>query len=262
MSFDGGKNGDGVYQAIINQMPPHRRYVELFLGSGAILRKKRPAQTNLAVEIDPATLGAVKPELSSVLGLTVFNECALQWLRGDWGRIAAAPDTLIYADPPYLLSTRSCQRDLYRHEFGSEADHRALLGLLDRIDAMVILSGYASSLYSEFLTAPKWRTVKFIAGSRGGPREEILWCNFPAATELHDYAFLGKDFTDRQRIARKIHRWKMKLKNLPALERHAILASLALGHKTENTPMSGQRRGSSKSRKSNPDAKILAIHGA
>lgn len=31
-SYPGGKSGAGVYQAIINQLPPHSTYVELFLG--------------------------------------------------------------------------------------------------------------------------------------------------------------------------------------------------------------------------------------
>ena len=43
VSYAGGKDGAGVYQAIINQMPEHRIYVELFLGMGAALRHKRPA---------------------------------------------------------------------------------------------------------------------------------------------------------------------------------------------------------------------------
>ena len=43
MSYPGGKNGAGVYQAIINQMPPHQTYIEGFLGSGAVLRMKKPA---------------------------------------------------------------------------------------------------------------------------------------------------------------------------------------------------------------------------
>jgi len=233
VSFDGGKNGDGVYQAIINQMPPHKRYVELFLGSGAIMRRKRPAETNLAVEIDPVTFAAAKTELSSLPALTMFNECALKWLRSNWGLTSSTPDTLIYADPPYLQSTRSCQRDLYRYEFGLEWQHTSLLYTLDIMAAKVILSGYASSLYSEFFESsknadgtPKWRTVKFIAGSRGGPREEVLWCNFPDPIELHDYAYLGRDFTDRQRIARKVKRFTAKLANLPPLERNAILASI------------------------------------
>jgi hypothetical protein len=43
MVYAGGKNGAGVYQTIINLMPPHDVYIEPFLGGGAIMRQKRPA---------------------------------------------------------------------------------------------------------------------------------------------------------------------------------------------------------------------------
>lgn len=53
MIYPGGKNGYGMYQKIINQIPRHDKYIELFLGSGSILRHKRPAQQNTGVDIDP-----------------------------------------------------------------------------------------------------------------------------------------------------------------------------------------------------------------
>jgi hypothetical protein len=52
VSYPGGKNGSGVYQAIINRMPPHQVYIEPFLGGGAILRLKRPAALNIGVDLD------------------------------------------------------------------------------------------------------------------------------------------------------------------------------------------------------------------
>ena len=57
MEHPGGKNGAGVYQRIINLMPPHRVYIEPFLGGGAIMRLKRPAELNIGVEIDDEVLG-------------------------------------------------------------------------------------------------------------------------------------------------------------------------------------------------------------
>ena len=46
MTYPGGKNGAGEYQRIINHMPPHKTYIEAFLGSGAVMRHKRLAQRN------------------------------------------------------------------------------------------------------------------------------------------------------------------------------------------------------------------------
>jgi DNA adenine methylase len=34
MGYPGGKSGAGVYQTIINLMPPHTVYIEPFLGGG------------------------------------------------------------------------------------------------------------------------------------------------------------------------------------------------------------------------------------
>ena len=56
MVYPGGKNGSGVYQTIINLMPPHEVYIEPFLGSGAILRMKRPALRNIGMDRDPDAL--------------------------------------------------------------------------------------------------------------------------------------------------------------------------------------------------------------
>jgi DNA adenine methylase len=53
MVYPGGKNGAGVYQTIINLMPPHDVYIEPFLGGGAIMRQKRPALLNIGLDLEP-----------------------------------------------------------------------------------------------------------------------------------------------------------------------------------------------------------------
>lgn len=51
MKYPGGKNAAGTFQKIINIIPPHKTYIELFLGSGAIMRLKRPAETNIGCDL-------------------------------------------------------------------------------------------------------------------------------------------------------------------------------------------------------------------
>jgi hypothetical protein len=57
MGYPGGKNGSGVFQRIISLMPPHRVYIEPFLGGGAIWRAKRPAELNIGIELDAEVMG-------------------------------------------------------------------------------------------------------------------------------------------------------------------------------------------------------------
>jgi D12 class N6 adenine-specific DNA methyltransferase len=66
VSYPGGKNGAGVYQTIINQIPPHRVYIEAFAGSGAVLRHKRPAQISYAIDRDPAVVAALTSTIGGV----------------------------------------------------------------------------------------------------------------------------------------------------------------------------------------------------
>lgn len=59
MTYPGGKNGAGVFQRIISHMPPHRVYLEPFVGGGAVLRLKRPAALSLACDLSGVALAAL-----------------------------------------------------------------------------------------------------------------------------------------------------------------------------------------------------------
>lgn len=215
MNYDGGKNGAGVWQTIINEMPPHHRYFEGFLGSAAVMRRKRPAVINIGVEIDPVTIAAVKPFLSPVHDVVEAN--FIEWLP----TVKIFADDLIYCDPPYLKHVRTSQRPLYRKEFWTVDEHTQLLQLAKSSPAMWIISGYWSELYVDMLKG--WRSLTYQAQTRAGMRTEWLWCNFPAPVALHDYAVVGSDKTERQRIKRKIGRWRTKLLKMSTLERGAVL---------------------------------------
>lgn len=61
MNYPGGKNAPGVYQRIVNLIPPHDVYVEPFLGSGAVMRLKRPARVNIGLDLELAALDLAMP---------------------------------------------------------------------------------------------------------------------------------------------------------------------------------------------------------
>jgi hypothetical protein len=218
-TYPGGKNGSGVYQAIINLMPPHKIYVEPFLGNGAIMRLKRPAIASIGIDSDTNVVANWKG--NEVPRLTLLNLDALNYLVG----FPPTPDSLIYCDPPYLMSTRSCKRPIYRHEFSDEAQHTELLTLIKRLNCMVMISGYYSDLYARELAG--WRIATFQAQTRGGTSAtEWVWMNFPEPLELHDYRYLGGNFRQRERIKRKQNRWRARLLRMNSTERYSMLATL------------------------------------
>ena len=87
-------------------------------------------------------------------------------------------EVLIYADPPYVLSTRRKRRQ-YKHEM-SDADHVDLLDALDTHPGPVLLSGYDHLLYNDRLHNWERRTCRAMAEG-GRAREEVLWLNPVAA---------------------------------------------------------------------------------
>lgn len=87
----------------------------------------------------------------------------------------------IYADPPYLGSTRAAN---YRMEMLEDDLHVKLARALNDCKASVVLSGYASPLYEE-LFAGWYRTeLKAPTALSGKAAEnEVLWSNVPLGTQ-------------------------------------------------------------------------------
>lgn len=219
-TYDGGKNQAGVWQRIISLMPAHALYVEPFLGSGAIIRRKRPAAVNVGIDIDPEVI-ATYDWLRVDDRFQIFVDDALSWLEQKTFDSTA----LIYLDPPYLMSTRSDQRDLYRHEFATPEQHDRLLSFATLTPAKIMISGYESRLYESRLSS--WQRRSWLVIKRNGkPATEVVWFNYPQPEELHDYRFIGRDFHDRTRIWRKLRRWQNKLSRLPPIERNAIICGI------------------------------------
>src|SRR6185436_1144497 len=134
MTYPGGKNGSGVPQKLINLMAPHDVYIEGCLGSGVIMKLKRPARSSVGIDLDDQVISGWHGEVPN---LTLLNADIISYLAN----ANVSGDTLIYLDPPYLRSTRSCQRPIYRHEF-TDQQHLELLGVIKRLPCMVMISGY------------------------------------------------------------------------------------------------------------------------
>ena len=84
-----------------------------------------------------------------------------------------ASNVLIYADPPYPLSTRKGR--MYHCEM-NDNDHVELLNALDDHPGPVLLSGYSCPLYDDRLG--HWtRKTRQCKAEKGQTREEVLWLN-------------------------------------------------------------------------------------
>lgn len=122
-------------------------------------------------------------------GIVIENRDAVQVMLAHDG-----PETLHYADPPYVTATRSDAGADYAHEMSDE-DHAALLDALCALRGMVILSGYPSSLYDDRLRG--WKRVQRAAlADNAKPRTEVLWINPAAAMRMSDGLLFETNFED------------------------------------------------------------------
>ncbi len=84
----------------------------------------------------------------------------------------ATKDTLIYADPPYLMETRT--QKMYAHEMSLD-EHLEMLDVLKSHPGPVVLSGYENTLYDKHLEGWKKIKVKPPKVEKQADRMEILW---------------------------------------------------------------------------------------
>lgn len=90
-------------------------------------------------------------------------------------------DVLLYADPPYLPSTRKIKKQ-YAHEM-TDADHVRMLELLLQHKGPVMLSGYDNEMYNMALNGwQKHQTETTV--EKGLHRTETLWTNFKVNVQL------------------------------------------------------------------------------
>jgi len=89
MAYTGGKDGAGVWQRLVNEIPPHEVFVSAFLGDCAIMRHKRPARVNVGIDLAAGTasrFAAAWPGAAAEYGgvtlpeLQLYQCDAIAWL--------------------------------------------------------------------------------------------------------------------------------------------------------------------------------------
>ena len=157
----------------------HKTIIQSYMGIGAdaATRSDRPGfRAKRANATLPSSEWAGWPDSLPVLterltGVTIESRDALGVMQ-DYD----TPSTLHYVDPPYVLSTRyENGRHGYRHEMTDE-QHREMARVLSALQGMVVLSGYACSLYEELFG--HWHRIeRDTVADSGGARTEVLWLN-------------------------------------------------------------------------------------
>ena len=219
MAYPGGKNGAGVFQILINLIPPHQTYIETHLGGGAIMKNKRPARKSIGIDIDPDVVAMWQSEAQGRQDLIVIKGDAVVFLQ----EYDFQGSEFVYCDPPYMMETRKSGQ-LYSFEYNTE-QHIDLLQTIASLPCHVMISGYWSELYYSHLKG--WSVRNFEVQTRGGsPATEYVWFNYSEPVALHDYTFLGSNFRERERIKRKKQRWVNRLVKMPLLERRALLNAI------------------------------------
>lgn len=83
-------------------------------------------------------------------------------------------NVFMYLDPPYLLSTRTAKQ--YKHEM-TDKEHEELLKIITQSKAKIMISGYESKMYDDYLK--EWTRMEFRGSAEhNGPRTEVVWMNF------------------------------------------------------------------------------------
>ena len=226
--YNGSKEVNGLYQSIINLIPPHKTYIEPFVGNGCVFRMKKFAQRTVINDLDRSVYEKWvvlidKFDYEDRQKISITNLPA-RAVIDKYDCSSGLIDIFVYLDPPYLKSTRCYKPDIYKHEMTMK-DHEDLLSRIRTVNFNCMISCYDNELYSSMLNG--WNKQHFKAIThRGKITTETVYFNYQAPTVLHDYNYLGNDFIERQRIKRKIIRWTNRLKQLPALERNSIIESL------------------------------------
>lgn len=220
-SYPGGKNGSGIAQFLINQIPPVDCIVSGFLGHCSVLKNIKP--TKLMVGID-TNKHVIDTWAKAGKDIKLINDSFLN--QTHWVNPVASGKTLVFIDAPYLAATRKSKAQLYNTEFSTEEQHTQLLQRVVKFPCFVMITHYECELYDKILLPKGFRKIRFKNNTRAGQVEEILYLNFDEPTQLHDYKYYGKDYRERWNNKRIITRTIEQLKGMDVLRRNMIIDNI------------------------------------
>lgn len=91
----------------------------------------------------------------------------------------------IYIDPPYVLGARTGKQ--YKHEM-PDVEHEELLKISLQSKAKIMISGYESEMYNDYLAG--WEKKRFSSCAEyGKPRVETVWMNYEADLQMNLWDF-------------------------------------------------------------------------
>ena len=225
MTYSGGKNGNGTFQTIINEIPRCDVYFELFAGSAAVYNNMAPAAISILCEKSREQYDVLKTSIrpgdivlncDTVRNISIF--CAMGDLLQSFGK-----KVFMYLDPPYPISARASQKNIYEWEV-TDSGHTNLLNDISRCSFPVAISTYENPIYTRILK--DWRMISYQSTTRGGTATELLYMNYPKPEILQDYRYLGDNFREREAIKRKLTNAVSKLSTWPASHLFALLEQL------------------------------------
>ena len=214
--YTGHKNVDGVKHKIINQIPKHNTYIELFAGSASILSNITVPAANII--LNDLDINVVQYLKNKFPGGTVKNICSAEFLKTEIAVLDLK--TFIFVDPPYLHSTRPNNVNIYNFEMNLD-EHIELITSLLQLKCFVMVIHPKCALYDEMFK--DWRKIEIKIRYNRKTSIECLYMNYSDEIDLQCYDKLGLNCWDRQRIKRKGDRFVNKLLNLPMQERNYIL---------------------------------------
>lgn len=214
-AYPGRKGGSGTWQQIVSQIPKCKVFIDAMSGSGFISSKVSGCKV-VVNDIDRCIIDKISFAAADI----IFISGCYAKVINDYG---GSRDAVFYFDPPYLHETRSYKADIYKYDWTLN-DHLHFLGVVVNMESRVMISHYPCERYNEALKG--WRYIDYNTMTRAGLRVERLYMNFPEPVLLQCPGYVGKNFTDRQRINRKVSSFVSKLNRYPANERAAILTSI------------------------------------